>query len=99
MKIQWSLQHSFQFDEATKDSATTLSWGVAEELLVGGPWLTLFSTHDTPTTIWKTQLANTTKFANFSYDSAYIASTGRYDRLVKIWRRLSFGSDDTRFDF
>jgi hypothetical protein len=66
---------------------------------VGGSWLTLFSTHDAPTTIWKKQLANSVKFANFSYDSAYIASTGKCDRLVKIWRRLSFGSDDTRFDF
>jgi WD40 repeat protein len=97
------LQHNFQLDEATneaaKDSATTLSWGLAEELLVGGSCLTLFSTHDTPEAIWKTKLANTVKFANFSYDSAYIASTGQYDRIVKIWRRLSFGSDDTRFDF
>lgn len=66
---------------------------------MGGAWLTLFSTLDTPKPIWKKQLANSAKFANFSYDSAYIASTGRYDRLVKIWRRLSFGSDDTRFDF
>jgi WD40 repeat protein len=54
---------------------------------------------DEPTTIWKKEVANAVKFANFSYDSAYIASTGKYDRLVKIWRRLSFGSDDTRFDF
>jgi len=72
---------------------------VAEELLVGGVWLSLFSTLDNPTPIWKRQLASTVKFANFSYDSAYIASTGKYDHLVKIWRRLSFGSDDTRFDF
>jgi WD40 repeat protein len=72
---------------------------VAEELLVGGAWLSLFSTLDKPTPIWKRQLASTVKFANFSYDSAYIASTGKYDHLVKIWRRLSFGSDDTRFDF
>ncbi len=81
------------------DSATTLSWGVAEELLIGSAWLALFATIDTSTNIWKKELANTVKFANFSYDSAYIASTGNYDRLVKIWRRLSFGSDDTRFDF
>jgi hypothetical protein len=66
---------------------------------VGGAWLTLFSTSDRPDSIWKKQLANSVKFANFSYDSAYIASSGRYDRLVKIWRRLSFGGDDTRFDF
>jgi RAVE protein 1 C terminal len=65
---------------------------------VGGAWLNLYSTFDTPDPIWKNQLANSIKFANFSYDSAYIASTGTYDRLVKIWRRLSFGADDTRFD-
>lgn len=78
---------------------TTLSWGVAEELLVGGNWLILFATADTPAPIWKKELANAAKLAHFSYDSAYIASTGNYDRLVKIWRRLSFGEDDTRFDF
>ena len=66
---------------------------------MGGSWLTLFSTLDTSLTVWKKALANTVKFAKFSYDSAYVASTGNYDRLVKIWRRLSFGSDDTRFDF
>ncbi|RDL37231.1 WD40 repeat-like protein [Venustampulla echinocandica] len=96
--LKWALQHSFSI-ETTDAAATTLSWGIAEELLVGGAWLTLFSTLDAPTTIWSKELANTVKFANFSYDSAYIASTGQYDRLVKIWRRLSFGSDDTRFDF
>ncbi|KAH8684713.1 WD repeat protein-like protein [Tricladium varicosporioides] len=97
--LKWALQHSFSIDEPAGGSATTLSWGVAEELLVGGACLTLYSTLDTPTIIWRKELANETKFANFSYDSAYIASTGKYDRLVKIWRRLSFGSDDTRFDF
>ncbi|KAF4628729.1 hypothetical protein G7Y89_g9420 [Cudoniella acicularis] len=97
--LQWSLQHSFSIEELVDNLVTTISWGVAEELLVGGAWLTLFSTLDTPTVIWKKELANEVKFAHFSYDSAYIASTGKYDRLVKIWRRLSFGSDDTRFDF
>lgn len=28
-----------------------------------------------------------------------MASSGLHDRLVKVWRRLSFGSDDVRFDF
>lgn len=35
----------------------------------------------------------------FSYDASLIASTGHHDRLIKIWRRQSFGLDDTRFDF
>ena len=72
---------------------------MAEELLVGGVCLSLYSTLDEPSTVWKQQLPNSVKLANFSYDSAYIASTGKYDRLTKIWRRLSFGLDDTRFDF
>lgn len=93
------MQCSFALDDGAEPRATTLSWGVAEELLVGGAWLTLFSTHDTPDVVWKKEVANVLKFASFSYDSAYIASTGEYDRLVKIWRRLSFGSEDTRFDF
>lgn len=95
---QWSLQHSFN-TEGSASGAIALSWGIAEELLVGGEALHLYATHDAPGTIWQTELANPVKYANFSYDSAYIASTGEYDRLVKIWRRLSFGSDDTRFDF
>jgi hypothetical protein len=61
----------------------------------------LYSTleSETPIKIFQQELANTLKLANFSYDSAFIATTGSYDKLVKIWRRLSFGSDDTRFDF
>ncbi|PBP17901.1 WD repeat domain-containing protein [Diplocarpon rosae] len=95
----WSLQYSIPLQGTSEYSATTLSWGVAEELLVGGAWLSLFATADTPTVIWNKELANPVKFAEFSYDSAYVASTSNYDCLVKIWRRLSFGSDDTRFDF
>lgn len=39
------------------------------------------------------------KLAQFSYGADLIASTGRYDRLIKLWRRQSFGVDDTRFDY
>lgn len=39
------------------------------------------------------------KAAILSYDSSYIASIGHHDRLVKVWRRLNFGSEDVHFDF
>ncbi|KAL3421053.1 WD repeat-containing protein [Phlyctema vagabunda] len=98
--LKWSLQHNISLEESEpEDAVTTLSWGPSEELLVGSSWLTLYSTDNAPEAIWRKYLANTVKFANFSYDSAYIASTGNHDRLVKIWRRLSYGSDDVRFDF
>ncbi|CAG8949631.1 hypothetical protein HYFRA_00007865 [Hymenoscyphus fraxineus] len=101
--LKWALQHSFSVEAPNTNETTTLSWGVAEEILVGGAWLNLYSTlegeNDAPTLIYKRQLANPVKFAHFSYDSVFIASTGKCDRLVKIWKRLSYGSDDTRFDF
>jgi len=65
---------------------------------VGSSNLVLYSTEDGLDKIWTKDLANPAKFACLSYDSGYIASTGAYDRLVKLWRRLSFGSDDVRFD-
>jgi WD40 repeat protein len=54
--------------------------------------------NDTPRLIWKKKLANPAKFAQFSPDAELVATTGHYDRLVKIWRRLSFGADDVRFE-
>ena len=49
--------------------------------------------------IWNRKLSKPVKIASFSYDASLIASTGIYDRLIKLWRRQSFASDETRFDF
>lgn len=48
--------------------------------------------------MWKRKLANPVKFAQFSPDATLVVTTGYYDRLVKVWRRLSFGADDVRFE-
>ena len=77
----------------------SLSWGSAEELLVAHTDLELYRTNSTPECSWRKRLAEPVRLATISYDSAYIASIGQYDKLVKVWRRLSFGSDDVRFDF
>lgn len=66
---------------------------------MGSSCLTLFATADKDAAIWTRKLANPAKFAHFSHDASLIASTGQYDRLLKVWRRLSFGSDDVRFDY
>lgn len=81
------------------DSITTLSWGMPNELLAGSASLTLFNTHGATEQIWTKQLANPVKFARFSPDAELIASTGKYDRLLKIWRRTSFGSENQSFDY
>ncbi|KAI9674117.1 MAG: regulator of (H+)-ATPase in vacuolar membrane [Caeruleum heppii] len=96
--LRWSLQAS-QATDPHHRPITSLSWGSSEELLVGSSALQLYSTIESDQLIWTRKLANPVKYARFSYDAELIASTAFYDRLVKIWRRLSFGSDDVRFDF
>jgi len=96
-KVQWSQICDFQGDE---NHIAALSWGSTEELLVGGSTLTLWQLPDRerPFSTWTQKLANPVHFALFSPDAGLIASTGYHDRLVKVWRRRAFASDDTRFD-
>ncbi|KAL8670977.1 MAG: hypothetical protein Q9168_004508 [Polycauliona sp. 1 TL-2023] len=77
----------------------TLSWGTDEELLIGSDHLRLFQTAVDEAEIWCRALSKPARTALFSCDANLIASTGHYDRLVKLWRRQSYGADDTRFDF
>ena len=80
-------------------TACSLSWGISEELLVASFDLRLYQTDDDENLIWSRKLSSPAAIATFSPDSTLIASNGRYDRLLKIWRRLSYGSNDVRFDF
>ena len=76
-----------------------MSWGASSELVVGHSALALYHAGPTPVCSWRKPLANTAKWAAFSYDSAYVACAGYTDRLVKIWRRVNFDSDNASFDF
>ena len=67
--------------------------------MVGSSSLRLYRTANHNALIWDQKIPKAVKIATFSQDSSLIASTGHYDRLIKLWRRQSFGSDDTRFDF
>ncbi|KAL2144684.1 hypothetical protein VTI28DRAFT_8712 [Corynascus sepedonium] len=83
-------------------AVVSLSWGASEELLVAHTSLELYQTSSnlpTPECSWRKKLANPIRLASLSYDSAYIASVGEHDRLVKVWRRLSYGMGEVRFDF
>jgi WD40 repeat protein len=68
-----------------------------EELLVAGSSLSLFSTHNAADHVWTKPLASPAKIVQWSYDTSLIATTGTYDRMVKIWRRLSLA--DQRFEY
>ncbi|KAL2015741.1 hypothetical protein VTK56DRAFT_4888 [Thermocarpiscus australiensis] len=105
--LQWALQASLTVrdqDEGDNGPAISLSWGASEELLVAHSSLELYQTMATtvgavPECSWRKRLATPVRLASLSYDSAYIASVGEHDRLVKVWRRLSYGSGEVRFDF
>lgn len=94
---QWSLAHAFRSQD-DNEAINTLSWGSSDELLVANSSLAVWFLNDTPRLVWKKKLANPAKFAQFSPDAELVATTGHYDRLVKIWRRLAFGADDVRFE-
>lgn len=96
--LKWSFQSSLQFPSHS-NGTLTLSWGSEEELLIGSSSLRLYQTAEDDALVWNRSLPKPVKIASFSYDANLIASTGHHDRLIKIWRRQSFGSDDTRFDF
>lgn len=66
--------------------------------MIGSKTLRLFRTADEEVMVWSRHLSRPAKVASFSPDADLIASTGVYDRLIKLWRRQSFGTD-TRFDF
>ncbi|TQN71820.1 Regulator of V-ATPase in vacuolar membrane protein 1 [Colletotrichum shisoi] len=96
---KWGLQSSFPIpDPQIAADGVSLSWGGTEELLIGHCALYLYSTIGEPAQLWNKPVPNPLKVAELSYDSAYIASVGLQDCLVKVWRRLTYGADDVRFD-
>ncbi|KAM0475522.1 hypothetical protein ACHAPX_006843 [Trichoderma viride] len=96
--LKWALQLTFVIHRDDSETACALSWGSSEELLVASNYLSLFSTGEHPGRSWEQLLPSPAKIATLSYDSAYIASIGHHDYLAKVWRRLTYGSDDVRFD-
>ncbi|OHE91594.1 WD repeat domain-containing protein [Colletotrichum orchidophilum] len=97
--LKWGLQLSYPVpDRQNTTDAISLSWGATEELLVACSALYLYSTVDEPEQLWIKRLPTSVKLAEISYDSAYIASVGAHDCLVKVWRRLTYGAEDVRFD-
>ncbi|KAI4173510.1 MAG: hypothetical protein LQ343_002848 [Gyalolechia ehrenbergii] len=96
--LKWSLRYVITRKEQEPEDVA-LSWATDEELLIGSNLLRLFQTATEDVEIWSRKLPRPVKLASFSHDASLIATTGRYDRLIKLWRRQSSGADDTRFDY
>ncbi|KAL6879618.1 RAVE protein 1 C terminal domain-containing protein [Trichoderma longibrachiatum] len=96
--LKWALQFAFGIPHDDTEIIPSLSWGSSEELLVAGRCLSLYSTGEHFEYLWEKELPCPAKIATLSYDSAYIASLSHHDHLPKVWRRLTYGSNDVRFD-
>ncbi|KAI5456269.1 RAVE protein 1 C terminal-domain-containing protein [Mariannaea sp. PMI_226] len=96
--LKWALGSTFEIPRPNPELACTLSWGSSEELLVATKSLFLYDTKAEPKCLWQKKLPSAVQYALLAHDSAYIATVGQHDRLVKVWRRLTYGSDEVRFD-
>lgn len=68
--------------------------------MVGSSALTLWSTEASDVRLlWRQELPNPVKLVLFSPDASLAVSIADRDRLVKVWRRVSIGSEDIQFDF
>jgi WD40 repeat protein len=96
--VKWTELVTLDHDQ----DLAALSWGSSTELLTGSDSLVLWNIPTNgaaPRVKWKKKLANEVSQIAFSVDGWLIASVGKYDRLVKIWRRSSFDIDNLDFDF
>ncbi|KIW31212.1 uncharacterized protein PV07_02879 [Cladophialophora immunda] len=96
--LRWTQVHELKNPAELR--VESLSWGSSQELLLGGSRLVLWFIPESgsPVIAWNQPLAYPTALAYLSPDSSLVASVGQYDRLVKIWRRLSYEVEGTRFD-
>ncbi|ROT43356.1 regulator of V-ATPase in vacuolar membrane protein [Sodiomyces alkalinus F11] len=92
---KWTLQSSFPIPTP---GTPCLSWGASGELLVATTSLHLYTTSGEPTHFWEKPLPNAARIASFSPDSEYIALVGAYDSIVKVWHRLTYGTEGVLFD-
>ncbi|RMZ80105.1 hypothetical protein DV737_g3178, partial [Chaetothyriales sp. CBS 132003] len=92
--LSWTQTHHLELDYGV----TSLSWGSPAELIVGGARLVLWNVDGEKKIIWSQDVPSPTALAIFSHDGGLLASCGSHDRIVKIWRRLSYEIDSTRFD-
>ncbi|KAF4507033.1 hypothetical protein G6O67_005710 [Ophiocordyceps sinensis] len=96
--LKWVQQTRFDIPHPSSHVACCLSWGTSEELLVATSSLSLFNTKAKPASSWEKALPSPIRSAFISHDSSYIVSVGQFDRLPKVWRRLTYGPDEVRFD-
>lgn len=80
-----------------------LKWGLNNEIVIGSDYLSFWKVKDNfgeyePTLLWNKRQPAAVYFVTLSQDSQLIASYGKYDHTVKLWKRISIGGEQDIFN-
>ena len=81
----------------------TLKWGLDNELIVGSAFLSFWKIKDNfgeydPILLWNKRQPKPVYSVTISQDSQLIASFGKYDITVKLWKRISISGEQDIFN-
>lgn len=92
--LRWEVYCTIEHE----DDVLALGWSSKDEIATGSRGLNLWNVVSQKV-VWSKRLAQPVQQLEISPDSNLIATIGADDRLVKVWRRTSFDSQYTKFDF
>ena len=81
----------------------SLKWGMENELIVGSAFLSFWKIKDNfgdynPILLWNKRQPKPVYNVSISQDSQLIASFGKYDITVKLWKRISISGEQDIFN-
>lgn len=80
-----------------------VKWGNANELVIGSKYLSLWNIKDEfgdyrPVLLWTKLQPKPVYCCDISQDSQLIASYGKYEKTVKLWKRVSISGEENVFN-
>ncbi|KAI5821217.1 RAVE protein 1 C terminal-domain-containing protein [Pyronema omphalodes] len=97
--VKWTLLTKITLD-ITSGNATTLAWGINDELIIGSNSICMYLVSEQETRkLWSRSLANPLKLIATCPDASMAATIAKHDRLVKIWWKISIGEGNDEADF
>lgn len=96
----WEFCCELQHDDSKVNS---LSWGNFDDLTIGSDYLSFWKIIDDfgvykPVLQWNKKQSKPVYMCITSQDSQMIASFGKYDTSVKLWKRISISGDQVLFN-
>lgn len=81
----------------------TLNWGASNEIVVGSDYLSFWKITSEfgqykPILLWNKKQSKPVYLCKISRDSQLIASFGKYDHTVKLWKRISISGEQDIFN-